>query len=106
MTNKIAVIGDKDSVLVFRALGVDVFDAGSYFETSNLLKNIANDYSIIFITDDIAQEIQGTIERFVDKAYPAIIPIPSFKGSTGFGLKQLSMYVEKAVGIDILNINK
>ena len=62
MTNKIAVIGDKDSVLVFRALGVDVFDASSYFETSNLLKNIANDYSIILITDDIAQEIQGTIE--------------------------------------------
>ncbi|HHX49324.1 MAG TPA: V-type ATP synthase subunit F [Clostridiales bacterium] len=106
MANKIAVIGDKNSVLIFKVLGVDVFDAGTYFETSNLLKKIANDYEIIFITDDIAKEIQSTIEKYTERAYPAIIPIPSSKGSTGFGLNQLSMYVEKAVGIDILNINK
>ena len=27
MRNKIAVIGDKDSVLAFKAVGADVFDA-------------------------------------------------------------------------------
>lgn len=107
MTNsKIAVIGDKDSVLVFKALGIDVYDATTYFESSDLLKELAKEYKIIFITDDIAEQINTTIDRYADKAYPAIIPIPSALGSNGFGLRQLSSYVEKAVGIDILNINK
>lgn len=100
---KIAVIGDKDSVLAFKALGIEVFNAGNYFESADLLKKLAREYKIIFITEDLAQEIASTVGAYKSVAYPIIISIPSAKGSTGYGLRQLSEYVEKAVGIDILN---
>lgn len=106
MANKIAVVGDKDIVLAFKSLGVDVYNASSYFEASDLVKSLAKEYNIIFITEDIASLISQTIDKYKDRAYPAIIPIPSAKGNTGYGLKMLSKSVEKAVGIDVLNIDK
>jgi V/A-type H+-transporting ATPase subunit F len=100
--DRIAVIGDKDSVLAFKALGVDVFGTKSVVEASETLKKLAREYSIIFITEDIAQEITDIIDRYKARPYPAVIPIPSAQGSTGFGMKRISKDVEKAVGVDIL----
>ena len=38
VNGKIAVIGDKDSVLAFKAVGADTFGAQSMFETNDLLR--------------------------------------------------------------------
>ncbi len=106
--NRVAVIGDKDSVLAFRALGVDVFDAKNPTEAGERLKRLARDYSVIFITEDIAVEIADVLKRYKTRPYPAVIPIPSANGSNGFGMAGLSKDVEKAIGSDILfnNNNK
>lgn len=104
--DKIAVIGDKDSVLAFRALGVDVFDAKTPIEASERLRRLARDYSVIFITEDIAEQISDVVKRYKTRPYPAVIPIPSSAGSTGFGMQGLSKDVEKALGSDILFNNK
>lgn len=100
--DKIAVIGDKDSVLAFKALGVDVFDAKTSFDAQDVLKKLAREYSIIFIIEDIAESIADVVARYKTRAYPAVIPIPSALGTTGFGQKGLSKDVEKALGADIL----
>ncbi len=100
--NKIAVIGDKDSVLAFKALGVDVFDAKNYFDAQNTLKQLAREYSIILITEDIAEQLEDVIARYKVRPYPIVVPIPSSSGSTGLGMKGLSKNVEKAIGVDIL----
>ncbi len=100
--NKIAVIGDKDSVLAFKALGVEVFGAKNFFDAQNTLKKLARDYSIILITEDIAEQLQDVIARYKVKPYPIVVPIPSSSGSTGFGMNGLSKNVEKAIGVDIL----
>ena len=39
--------------------------------------------------------------KYQDAQVPAIIPIPSVKGATGFGVKIAKRYVEQAVGADI-----
>ena len=62
--NKIAVIGDKHSILSFKAVGVDVFPARNYFEAQDTLKKLARNYAVIFITEDIAQEIPEVLERY------------------------------------------
>lgn len=100
--DKIAVIGDKDSVLAFKALGVDVFGAKNFFEAQETLKKLARTYSIILITEDIAEAIPDIVARYKTRAYPAVIPIPSASGTTGFGMRGLSKDVEKAIGADIL----
>lgn len=100
--NKLAVIGDKTSVLAFRALGVDVFGVKNPFDAAETLKKLARDYSVVFITEDIAEEIPEILNRYKTRPYPAVIPIPSAAGSSGFGMKGLSKDVEKALGTDIL----
>jgi len=60
-------------------------------------------YAIIFITEDLAQEIpELEMKKLMQDVLPAIIPLPSHLGSTGFGNKRLSKIVEQAVGSDIL----
>lgn len=100
--NKIAVIGDKDSILGFKSLGLDVFFAANAKAASeNILKCAEEGYSIVFITEQAAAEVKSTIDKFKAVPFPAIILIPSNKGTLGMGLASISENVEKAVGADI-----
>lgn len=101
--NRIAVIGDKDSVLAFKAVGCDVFPTTNYFDASETLKKLAREYAIIFITEDIAKNISDIVDRYKTRPYPAVIPIPGPQGPTGYGMSNISKNVEKAIGTDILN---
>lgn len=100
---KIGVIGDKDSVLAFKALGVEVFTVYNAEEARRTVDTIArNNYGIIFITEQIASLIPDTIERYDNDIIPAIILIPSNQGSLNIGLDRINQNVEKAVGSNIL----
>jgi len=99
---KIAVLGDSDLVLAFKAIGMDTFSAHNAGEASEQLKLLARNYSVIFITEDLAMLISEHIAKFKTKAYPAIIPIPSSAIATGFGVEAVKKDVERAVGMDIL----
>ena len=100
---KIAVIGDKDSVLAFRALGVHVFTAIEGNEARRIIGKLAKEeYGIIFVTEQLAQEIPETIQRYNNEVIPAVILIPSNRGSLNIGLDNINKNVEKAVGSNIL----
>lgn len=100
--NKIAVVGDKDSVLAFRAIGVDVFTNNDVAEAETIIKKLARDYTIIFVTEEIAIAANELLQRYKARPFPAIIPIPSADGSNGYGMRAISKNVEKAIGSDIL----
>ncbi|MCI8458130.1 MAG: V-type ATP synthase subunit F [Clostridia bacterium] len=99
---KIAVIGDKDSVLAFKAVGMDTFSATNVFETNDLLKRLKDDYAVIFITETLAEQAADTLEKLKSRPYPAVIPIPGAGGSNGYGKQSIKRDVEKAIGADIL----
>ncbi|MFS8651116.1 MAG: V-type ATP synthase subunit F [Caldibacillus sp.] len=100
---KIAVIGDKNSVLAFKALGIDVFTVTDELETRKTVNTLAkNGYGIIFITEQIARLIPDTISRYDEKVTPAIILIPSNQGTLNIGMERINKNVEKAVGTNIL----
>ena len=104
--HKIGVIGDKNSILAFKAFGFDICEAHeSTPEKSQKLvdKMARDDYGIIFITEQIAQTIEETIQRYSRQLTPAIVPIPGNRGSLGLGMAKIRSNVEKAVGINILN---
>ena len=101
---RVAVIGDKDSVLMFKALGVDVYTAVDGEDAKKLVNKLAQeDVGIIFITEDVAAKIQDTIDKYREKMAPAIILIPSNKEDLGLGMADINKSVEKAVGANILN---
>lgn len=98
----IAVIGDKDSILAFKAIGIDVYSAVDKEEAEKRLKLLAREYKIIYITEELAVLTLDIIARYKQKAYPIVIPIPSATGSNGIGINGIKKDVEKAIGTDIL----
>ena len=101
---KIGVLGDKDSVYGFSCIGLDVFWADDAKQANKYLRMMAeNSYAVVYITEKLADEIKGEIEKYSQAVSPAIIPIPGVSGNTGEGLKNVSRFVEKAVGSDILS---
>ena len=103
MHKKVAVVGDKDSVLVFKAVGVDVFDPIEKDDIRRTVDQLARDnYGVIFITEQLAVQIPETITRYDNQMLPAIILIPSTQGTLNIGLDRIDSSVEKAVGSNIL----
>ncbi|MGO4987297.1 V-type ATP synthase subunit F [Gallicola sp. Sow4_E12] len=103
MMYNVAVIGDKDSVLAFRALGIEVFTAYGAEETRATLDKIAKEgYGVIFITEQLANLIPETISRYNSVVIPAVILIPSNQGTLNIGMDNINKNVEKAVGSNIL----
>jgi len=99
---KIGVIGDKQSVQGFKAVGLDVFDCNTREDAKNTLHKIADDYAIIYVTESFYDQIKESIYEYNEERLPAIIPIPGMQGSLGIGLGNIKKAVEKAVGADIL----
>lgn len=100
---KIAVLGDKDSVLGFKALGLDVFQAESVEEAKKTLHMLAKgSYAVIYLTEQYAAHMEAEIARYKDELTPAIILIPGKDGSLGIGQAAVKSAVERAVGADIL----
>ncbi len=99
---KLGVIGDKDSVCGFSAVGLNVFVAETALEASLFLREMADDYAAVFLTEKLASQMAGELARYKERTHPAVIPIPGVAGNTGMGMKAVSSFVEQAVGSDIL----
>ena len=99
---KIAIIGDGDSITVFRAAGVAAFPAENSAKAKEVLRRIAKDYSIIFLTEELAKELTVFLKRFDEQPYPVVLSVPSKNGSSGHGDEMLKSAMERALGVDIL----
>ncbi len=102
---KIAVIGGNDTVIGFKAVGLEACPASNVEEARQALRNLTkegSEYAIIYIEEKLAQELQHEIDRFKDSPTPAIILIPGREGSLGLGQNALRAAVERAVGTNIL----
>lgn len=112
---KMAIIGPRETILGFKALGIEtvyISEPKLAVEALFSLKRekvevegeSLNKYAILFILEELACEITpDDYKKLSSDALPAIIPLPSHLGTTGYGLKKLKTIVEKAVGMDILS---
>lgn len=102
---KIAVIGGRDTVIGFRALGLETYPAADAAEAGHILRRLTReneDYAIIYIEENLAAELAHEIDKFKDRPTPAVILIPGREGSMGLGQSALKAAVERAVGTNIL----
>ena len=101
--NRIAVMGDYDSIYGFASLGLATFPVEGEEEALKTLKNLAgNGFGIIYITEEMGVVCAKQIAKYNEMMTPAIIQIPGVKGNTGDGIMAVRRSVEKAVGSDIL----
>ena len=99
----VAIVGDKDSILAFKAIGIEVFEAKDANDARKTVDRLAaNNYGVIYITEQIASEIEETINRYMKSIMPTIVLIPSSQGSLGIGKKKIRDNVQKAIGMNIL----
>lgn len=104
---KIGVIGDKDSILGFKALGLSVFPVTQPQEAEKVLHRLAQEeFAVIYVTEQVAKDIVPSIEKYNERRFPAIIPIPGNQGILGIGMEGVKKSVERAVGADILFNNE
>ena len=102
---KIGVMGGRETVMGFKALGLDIFPVEDTDEARRILRQISKEeeqYAIIYVEENLAAELQSEIDKFKDVPTPAIILIPGRDGSLGMGLSALQAAVERAVGTNIL----
>lgn len=110
----IAIVGPKDTILGFKALGLVPVNANTTQEAVEKLYELKAEtvkepggeererFAIIFVIEDLAKDISKTdYKRLSDSVLPAIVPIPGPKGTTGMGRIRLAKMVEQAIGSDI-----
>ena len=100
---KIAVLGDRDSIYGFAALGLEVYPVADSETGARTLRNLAEqDYAVIYITEALAKDLESELDRYRESILPAVIPIPGVHGNTGMGIGMVKKSVEQAVGSDII----
>ncbi len=100
---KVAVLGDRDSIYGFAALGLEIYPVEDAVDGAHTLRRLAEgEYAVVYITEALAGQIEEELDKWRSRPLPAIIPIPGVSGNTGLGMRIVKKSVEQAVGSDII----
>lgn len=100
---KIAVMGDRDSIYGFAAIGMEPFVFTEKEKAGEKLQELAkNGYGIIYITEELGGKLEEEIAFYRKEHLPAVILIPGVSKNTGHGMKAVQKSVIQAVGSDIV----
>ncbi len=100
---KIALIGDYDTTLGFRLVGINLsVIPKNVKETREALKQFFRnpDVGIILITEKIAETVSDLIAELSQSPTPSIVEIPDRSGSSGRQEKRLHDKVKRAIGVE------
>ena len=102
-----AAIGSYDSVLPFQAIGIEtvVVSAENRGSIPQLINKFSRDeYAILFMEESLYVEYREDAEAVNEEDAISIIPIPNQAGSMGTGIQSIRKNTERAVGMDIFNV--
>jgi len=85
-------------------MGIDEYPVQEIDDIPKLLRNLAlsKEFGIIFVQENLLEQIEEVIAEFADKDLPAIILIPSVSGSEKLGVSIIRNTMKKAAGRDIM----
>lgn len=99
-----AAIGSYDSILPFKAIGLDVVEITE--ENRDSIGEIMNGFAIkgyaaLFVEEALFSKYRQAVDEVNESTDICIIPVPNQSGSMGVGLSSIRSNVERAVGMDI-----
>ena len=101
---EIAFIGDADSVLGFRALGVETIVPENTDEARKQFERLVKQKtSVIMITEKMMDCLQEQIEEVVNMAIPAVVVLPGITGTMKRGEDTIRELIIRAVGVDLMS---
>ncbi len=101
---KMAVLGDKETSLLFLSMGLDVLICSRPQEGGSMLQEaFRKDYGIIFVAESIAQECMDVIEGLSEKkTFPIITIIPDFtQRFPRVAEARLRSLIRRAIGMEL-----
>ena len=104
VSDKIAIIGDRDTVTGFRMVGVRESSVPKDpSETRKALLDYFRDprMGLIIVTEPLAMQVEEAILELSEAPVPVILLIPDRQGSTGAYETVLRELIRRAVGIEI-----
>jgi V/A-type H+-transporting ATPase subunit F len=104
--SRLAVVGERATVIAFEGLGVAAFPVESVEDARKTVSRLIRkkDHAVIFVTEDIGKHIHDVIAESSREYAPSVVLVPSSSGSEQIGLKKLSRVLKRALGTDILKI--
>jgi V/A-type H+-transporting ATPase subunit F len=100
---KVAVLGERDTVLGFKSSGAVVYVADTPLQARESLgKVLSGDYAVLLVTESIATALSTELAPLYDKPKPVVTVLPDARKRQGMGMQLLRKRVERAVGADIL----
>ena len=98
-----AVGGGGAGVGGYKARGLRACPGDGRDRARHTLHRIAREeYAVVYLTEQLAAQMEADIARYKDELTPAIILIPGKEGSLSMGMANIKKSVERAVGADIL----
>ncbi len=102
-TYGVGVVGERDAVVAFRAIGMRVIPAETASAVARAVHTLVSEnVPVIFITERAAQSAPETFDKYKSDPTVSLIPIPGSSGTDGFGMRRVHQNVEKAIGANIL----
>ncbi len=102
---RMAAVGDYETVLPFQAVGVEPFIPGNEVaEMRQVLQRLAATHAVVFLMERWFEELRELVDELNDTFPVSIMPIPDQRGSWGVGVRNIKKSVEQAVGMDIFSV--
>jgi len=99
----VAFIGDADSVVGFRALGVEALVPASPEEAVRSFRSlVAGGASVIIVVEDCLDWLAAEIEETARRPVPAVVVLPGVGGARGRGGETIRKQITRAVGVDLM----
>lgn len=100
---KIGVMGDKESIAAFGALGLALAPVDSEEAAEAVLEKWAGeDFAVIFVTEDLARKMGARLDAWRLSYLPVVTLIPSARQAPYLGRQELRTAIRKATGIDMI----
>lgn len=103
--SKIVAVGERDLIIGFKAVGVELSPVKSPSEVNAVLKKLSQDTSVglILITETIAEGCLDVISSFRNESSVVILIAPSHLPTKHISMIEMKRNIEKAVGVDMLS---
>lgn len=101
---KIAAVGQRESILLFSAAGIETVFVQTEAEALEAIKALVQaNAQVIFLTENFAAALEEPLQRYRKSTYPVILPIPEKSGPSGYSMSKINANMEKALGTNIFN---
>ncbi len=103
MFDKVAVVGDADLVLAFRALGIKVFSPRNVEEARQALETVQREnYGLCFVHESLLEHLKPEREALAPRFCPVVVGFSDYRKITDRLQQMMRELAIKATGSDSL----